>query len=111
MGSCPDTDIDPNPSTPITWMLILASICYTIPFKLVTSLSIHLTCLLSNVWILLGEVTCLSLLRVEELQQNKSMQTRQNMQCNCNQFEKNKCMNMPQLDLILLIEFAFWQVS
>ena len=91
MGSCPDTDIDPNPSTPITWLLILASICYTIPFKLVTSLSIHLTCLLSNVWILLGEVTCLSLLGVEELQQNESMQTRQKMQCNCNQFEKNKC--------------------
>ena len=83
MGNCPDTDIDPNPSPPITWLLILASNCYTIPFKLVTSLSIHLTCLLSNVWILLGEVTCLSLLGVEELQQNKSMQTRQNMQCNC----------------------------
>ena len=59
MGSCPDTDIDPNPSTPITWLLTLASVCYTIPFKLVTTLSILLTCLLSNVWILLGEVTCL----------------------------------------------------
>ena len=77
MGNCPDTDIDPNPSTPITWLLILVSICYTIPFKLVTSLCILLTCLLSNVWMLLGEVTCLSLLGVEELQQNESMQTRQ----------------------------------
>ena len=111
MGSCPDTDNDPNPSPPITWLLILACTCYTIPFKLVTSLNILLTCLLSNVWILLGEVTCLSLLGVEELKQNESMQTRQNMQCNCYQCEKNKWKNMPQLDLILLIEFAFWQVS
>ena len=77
MGSCPDTDIDPNPSPPITWLLILACTCYTIPFKLVTSLNILLTCLLSNVWILLGEVTCLSLLGVEELKKNESMQTRQ----------------------------------
>ena len=77
MGSCPDTDIDPIPSPPITWLLILVSICYTIPFKLVTSLSILITCLLSNVWILLGEVTCLSLLGVEELKKNESMQTRQ----------------------------------
>ena len=90
MGSCPDTDIDPNPSPPITWLLILASNCYTIPFKSVTSLCILLTCLLSNVWILLGEVTCLSLLGVEELQQNESLQTRQKMQCNGNQFEKKQ---------------------
>ena len=73
MGNCPDTDIDPNPSPPITWLLILASICYTVPFKLVTSLCILFICLLSNVWILLGEVTCLSLLGVEELKQNESM--------------------------------------
>ena len=85
MGSCPDTDIDPIPSPPITWLLILVSICYTIPFKLVTSLSILITCLLSNVWILLGEVTCLSLLGVEELKKNESMQTRQT----CNSIATN----------------------
>ena len=97
MGSCPDTDIDPNPSTLITWLLILVSICYTIPFKLVTTLSILLTCLLSNVWILLGEVTCLSLLGVEELQQNESMQTRQTCSAIATNLRKTRartCLNL-----------------
>ena len=60
---------------------------------------------------IIGRSYMFALLGVEELQQNESIQIRQNRQCNCNQFEKNKWKNMPQLDLILLIEFAFQQVS
>ena len=61
-----------SPLTPKIWLLILPSSCYTFPCKLVTrifcsirdnmlyliSLSILTTCLLDNVWIQQGEVTC-----------------------------------------------------
>ena len=63
------------------WLLILPSSCYTFPFKLVfetlvlnqdssfylTSFNILITCLLNNIWILKGEVSCESLLGVKRL--------------------------------------------
>ena len=63
------------------WLLILPSSCYTFPFKLVfenlvlnqdssfylTSFNILITCLLNNIRILKGEVSCESLLGVKRL--------------------------------------------
>ena len=58
-----------NPQTPMIWLLILPSSCYTFPCKLVfenlvlnqdssfymISFNILITCLLNNVWILKGK--------------------------------------------------------